>query len=354
MRLDAPGEPLVELASGVDSFYLSGRGRLADRLAADLGAARERARATSTPQEFPVGEETFLVAARPLNKYPFRLDHENGIIGLTGSKSLPTVNVQPSAAFIHAAGIQMALYWFIGTIEMLLGELEWTASRVDVFVDVQGWGLASDDRDRFVCRARDLAMWESSAQFQTLRFGTGKSGLMARIYDKTEESRIKGTDWWPQVWGDGYVPGERVLRVEFQVGRSALNQTSIHEPIEALRRLPRLWGYLTDDWLSYRTRTADGTRSRWPVAPEWESVQQASLRNGALGLERVRSGHRAGSMRRLLPAARGYLAAVGAVGGAESLGDALRVLGREIALQDEDGKHSFDAQLASKRLAYGA
>lgn len=346
-------EPLSELASGVDSFYLSGRGRLSAPLLDDLERARHEARATQSPQEFDAGGETFLVAARPLNKYPFRLDHENGVVGLTASTHLPTVNVQPSAAFIHAAGVESAIYWFMGTLEVLLGEVQWSSSRVDVFMDVQGWDLCSEDRARFVCRARQLAMWESDLAFQTMRFGTGKSGVMARIYDKTAESRARGTDWWPDVWGEPYRAGERVLRVEFQVTRQVLAQTAIDDPVEALDRLPNLWAYLTDEWLSLRTPTADQTRSRWPVAPEWKDVQQASLRNGAIGLERMRAGHRSGSIRRLLPATRGYLAAVGALGGAQSLGDALRVVAREITLQDEAGRHSFDVQLASKRLAFG-
>ncbi|MBZ5740335.1 hypothetical protein [Nocardioides mangrovi] len=343
----------MELASGVDSFYLSGRGRLNEALLADLDRSRDAARETRTPQDFDAGGETFQVAARSLNRYPYRLDHENGVVGLTASAHLPTVNVQPSAAFIHAAGVESALNWFMGTLEMLLGQVVWSSSRVDVFTDVQGWPLTSEDRGRFVCRARQLTMWESDSTFQTMRFGTGKSGVMARIYDKSEESRVKGTDWWPDVWGDPYRAGERVLRVEFQVTREVLAQTAIDDPVEALERLPRLWAYLTDEWLSLRTPTADQTRSRWPIAPEWQDIQEASLRNGAIGLERMRAGHRAGSIRRLLPATRGYLAAVGALGGAQSLAEALRVVGREITLQDEAGRHSFDVQLASKRLAFG-
>ncbi len=198
-----------------------------------------------------------------------------------------------------------------------------------------------------------MAMWEADQTLETLRFGTGKSGLMARIYDKSEESRAKGTDWWPDVWGEAYLAGERVLRVEFQVMRGVLSQTSIDDPLDALERLPELWGYLTDEWLSLRTPTMDQTRSRWPVAPEWVTIQQASLRNGAIGLKRVRSGHRRGSIRRLLPSARGYAAAIGALGGAQTLSEALQVLGREIRLQDEAGRYSFEAQLATKRIAYG-
>jgi hypothetical protein len=307
MGLDV-GVELTELASGVDSFYLSGRGRLDPALLADLEEARAQARLNGTAQEFEAGGEAFAVAARPLNRYPFRLDHEHGVVGLSASSHLPTVNVQPTAAFIHAAGVEAALSWFMGTLEMLLGAVEWSSSRIDVFMDVQGWSLVSEDRSRFVCRARQLTMWESDSALQTLRFGSGKSGVMARIYDKTEESRVKGTDWWPDVWGEAYRPGERVLRVEFQVTREVLTQTAIDDPFDALECLPALWGYLTDEWLSLRTPTADGTRSRWPVAPEWLDVQQASLRNGAIGLERTRAGHRSGSIRRLLPAARGYVA----------------------------------------------
>jgi hypothetical protein len=268
MGLVNAGE-LVELASGVDSFYLSGRGSLSEALLEDLDEARAAARETRTRSLFDVGSDRFWVAGGALNRYPYRLEHVRGLIGLTTSASLPTVHVQPSAAFIHAVGIVQALQWFMDVAGLLLGRVSWKASRVDVFMDSHGWGIESADRGNFVCRAKQRVTYEDEDTLRTLVFGTRKAGVMARIYDKSEESRKKGTDWWPSVWGDAYTPGERVIRVEFQVGRPVLRQSQIDTPADALERLPELWGYLTDRWLSLRQESDDQTRSRWPVAPEW-------------------------------------------------------------------------------------
>jgi hypothetical protein len=185
-----------------------------------------------------------------------------------------------------------------------------------------------------------------------LGFGRRKTGtISARIYDKTAEVEKKGTDWWPSVWGDAYVPGERVVRVEFQVGRGVLKQSRINTPGEALERVPELWGYLTDRWLTLRDPSADETRSRWPVAAEWQHVRRASLRGNAVGLERVADGAHAGSMRRLLPQLRGYLASAGAILGAETLEETMHRVGRRLALDEQETGMSFAGRLREKRLA---
>lgn len=68
---------------------------------------------------------------------------------------------------------------------------------------------------------------------------------------------------------------------------------------------------------------ADETKSRWPLAPQWAAVQQATLWDNAIGLDRVRAGIRKGSIRRLTPALVGYLASAAALLGADDLGSTM-------------------------------
>ena len=348
------GGELVELASGVDSFYLSGRGVLGGRLLEDLEQGRQSARETRSKSPLDVGNERWWIAGGALNRYPYRLEHTRGLIGLTTSASLPTVHMQPTAAFIHAAGIVAAIDWFMDAAELLLGRVSWKVSRVDLFMDSQRWGIESADRTNFVCRAKQRVVYEDDDTFRTLVFGTAKSGVKARIYDKTEESRKKGTDWWPAVWGEAYEPEQRVVRVEFQVSRQVLREGRIDTPADALDRLPELWGYLTDRWLSYREPSQDQTRSRWPVADEWKQIQAASLRGDAVGLSRVTNGATSGELRRIMPALRGYLARAGVLLGAETLDETLRRVGRHVALDELETGRPFTALLADKRLAVSA
>ena len=353
MRLGVGGE-LVELASGVDAFYLSGAGSLPPALVEDLTVAREEARETRTDAVLALGAEDFRVGGGGLQRYGFRLDHPHGVIALTTSASLPAVRIQPRAAFLHAVGVREGLAWFTELVEAAAGPLVWKASHVDLFMDSHGWDLRADERDRFVCRAGQRVTYEDEESLTGLRFGSSKSGaVMARIYDKTEESRSKGTDWWPSKWGELYRPGERVLRVEFQVGRDLMRQISVSSPEEVLERLPSLWGYLTDEWLTYRDPTNDSTRSRWPVAAEWTEVQKATLRGDALGLERVYAGEVTGSMRRMLPALRGYLSSAGALLGAQSLEETLHRVGRVIAVDEERSGVPFASRISAKRIALG-
>ncbi|MGB8649931.1 MAG: hypothetical protein WCD35_04635 [Mycobacteriales bacterium] len=348
-------DPLRELASGVDSFYLSGRAALPQQLVDDLGAARELARESRVPVTLGLGEcVDFRVQAGGFHRHTFRLDHPHGIVGVSASSHVPTFYVQIHAAFIHGVGVCEAIGWFTDLLEGLVGTVDWKTSRVDLFMDSQGWGLEAGDGPRFVCRPKQRITYEEDDVLTGFRLGSGKSGsALARIYDKTAESRLKGTDWWPLKWGEGFVPDERVLRVEFQVGRQVLNQVGVGNPADCLAKAPALWAYLTDSWLSYRVPTADLTRSRWPISPEWECVQAAALRGEALGLERVYAAQKAGSVRRLLPYVRGYLSSVGAHLATESLDDTLRRLGRLLAEDEEHTGVPFVARLQDKRAKLG-
>jgi hypothetical protein len=349
----ATARPLEELASGVDAFYLSGTGALSSALVEDLDEARALAAETKVTVPFGVGDISFGVAGRGLLRYAYRLEHTNGVVGLTTSSALPTVRVQPKASFIHAVGVREALGWFRGHVESFVGPVEWKASRVDLFMDSQGWDLDAAHRGRFVCRARDRWTFESNEAFTGVRFGSGGGAVKARIYDKSEESRLKGSDWWPDKWGSGYRPNERVLRVEFEVNRELMRQVGLSTPEEVLEELPRLWAYLTDEWLTYRRPTSDETRSRWPVAVEWQNVQNASLRDEALGLERVYAGEASGSIRRMLPSLRGYLSSAGAVLGARTLEDTLHRVGRVLASDEDESGIAFVDRLREKHVALG-
>ena len=119
---------------------------------------------------------------------------------------------------------------------------------------------------------------EDSEEFTGFAFGKRTTHTVcARIYDKTKQIEQKGIDWWPKVWGNRYVQGQQVLPIEFEIGRQGLVEFGVRTPHEGIEAAPRIWASVTTDWLSYRSPTEDGTKSRWPVTPEWTDVQcQAS------------------------------------------------------------------------------
>jgi hypothetical protein len=326
---------LTELASGVDAMYLSGRGDLPPSLVSELAEARRAAEEADGPVPFMFGGVEFGIQPRSFGKYKYSLVHPHVQIGLTKSEKLPTLRVQPRSELLHGIGPQATLEWcqHLGAEE--LGDVFWSQNRLDLFCDVQGWDLLGDDRHRFVSQARRLDTHEDGEDFTGFEFGrrTTKT-VCARIYDKTVDVVRTGKDWWIDKWGPAYDPGRPVLRVEFEIGRKGLVEFGIDRPEDALERAAGVWGGLTEHWLSYRSPTSDQTRSRWPVAPEWEAIQQATLRGDALGLDRVRAGKGTGSLRRITPALVGYFARMASLVGTPDVESSLAAL-RHVVADDE-------------------
>lgn len=323
------------LASGLDALYLSGTTELRDSLISLLETQRESAAAWGNVQvPLGFGPEGLSVGWGPWDRYRFRLEHPNALIGLTQSANLPSVRVQPRAEFLHAVGPEGVVEWcdeFAATV--LASPILWQVSRVDLFADVQGWNVVATDRRRFAARANSRRTYEDGDDLTGLQWGAGKP-VLARIYDKTIEIQKDGKDWWPSVWGSSYDPAKHVVRTEFQVKRDALREFGLHSPEQVLAARPMLWKYLTENWLSLRDASEDSNVSRRPVDPDWLVIQSAQLDSEGIGEDLVRSGSLVGDLRRLIPALVGYATRFGALAGAVTLDDLLDAL-HDMLLDDE-------------------
>jgi hypothetical protein len=342
---------LVELASGIDALYLSGRGDVPAGLLEDLEASRVRAEGSSDPERFSLGDLDLIVQPRGWGKYRYSLDHEHARFGLTTSVELPPLRVQPRSEFLHAVGPDKALSWVYSALEPVVNGLHLSAARLDLYADWQGWELAAEDRTRFACRARRLDTHEEGDAFTGIEFGRRKTGtITARIYDKTRQVEHKGLDWWTDVWGSRYDGSGRVLRVEFELGRQGLRQFGVESAMGAISSAPGIWKSLTANWLSYRDPSDDQTRSRWPVAAEWLLVSEAEFAANAVGLERIREAKQAGSLRKLMPLLSGVLASFGALVGAEDVEGTIAALPGPLHNYGLVSKTSFAERVERKAL----
>lgn len=323
---DLERSPLVCLASGVDSLYLSGRVVLAPSVFEELELLRAEAAASGSPGPGPAGWEGWRVAEHSFGRYRFCLLHERGRLGVTSSERLPTLRFQPVAEALHGLGPVDLVAWIDGLVTSAWGPVHWSVSRVDLFSDWQGWDLHGNDRHRFLCRADSRKTYEHGETFTGFEFGSRSSGtLSARIYDKTVDVDKKGTDWWHTIWGAAFDPHRPVHRVEFECNRTLLREFCLTSPAEVLDAAPSLWSYATE-WLSFRIPTGDRTPSRWPLAPEWARVRDCQFPGGAIGLERTTAGRRAGSLRKLFPALTGYVSRFAALSGLDDIDDTVAAL----------------------------
>jgi len=344
---------LRELASGVDALYLSARAALSRPFLDELASAKEVARSSGESLPIVVGGESFRVTAGGFNKYRYRLEHPHGLVGVTESEHLPSFWIQPRSEFIHAVGPEAVVEWYrarlAGACE---NEPSFLVSRIDLHADWQGWSLTGDDRHRFLCRATERDTYEQGEVLSGFVFGRRTTNsVLARIYDKTLEIADKGHEWWFDKWGDRFDPEAKVIRVEVQFGRDGLRPFRINRPEQALEARGDLWRYATGAWLTYRSPTEDATKSRWPLAPEWVDVQGATLMSEAVGLARVRDGIHRGSLRKLLPSLNGYVVALAAHVGTDTIEDTVSALPAYLREYQRRSGRSFSDRVQERRGA---
>ena len=233
---------LMELASGVDALYLSGRASLDGRLFEVLAKLKAEAVELGGSVPFELSGDVWLVKPHSFGKYLYCLDSPAGRVGISTSMKLPPLRVQPRAEHLHALGPRASLAYFERVGELLAaGPVEWGLSRLDLFCDVQGWTLCGDDRHRFVTRAERRDLHEVGETFSGFEFGRRSTKTVcARIYDKTAQIEAKGIDWWADVWGERFDPALAVLRIEFELGRQGLKEFGVTTPTEGLERVSRI------------------------------------------------------------------------------------------------------------------
>jgi hypothetical protein len=343
---------IVHLASGFDALYLNGTTAPDVSLLAELEARKAEAR-VGARVTVAVGDADFEISHMGLGRWPFRLDHNRGVVAIGTGQALPAVHVEPYASFIHSDGIVPALNWFRERIESLLGEVKWTATRADLFADTHGLGLVDTDRELFSCRSRKVATYHEGERMTGFAFGQGGK-LSARIYDKTAEIELKGSGaWWPLVWGEQFDNSLAVTRVEFQLLQPALKQFDAVDPQKLFESAAGIWAHLTESWLTLRKAGDDTNRSRWPVDSRWTQVSKAPLRHDAVAASRMTKVEHARKIESLLPGLRGSLTQFGALLGVSELCDVTHRLERHLRRQDGIRGTTFEDEVRSKALMLG-
>jgi hypothetical protein len=190
--------------------------------------------------------------------------------------------------------------------------------------------------------------------FTGFSFGRRSSKtILGRIYDKTIEIAKEKNYWVPMLWNEKYNPEARVLRVEFELVTKVLHELGIRTLEEALHQMGAIWGYCADDWLTFRDQSDDSNNSRWPLSPEWEAIQNVSMRGNWIGLDRVRGSNSASTIEGLLPGLRGYMSSMGAMFGAKDLDMTMKSVERLLARDETRSGQSMSDRLHQKRLRFG-
>jgi hypothetical protein len=339
----------VELTSGIDALYLSGKAVLLPELFARLEESKLQAQEFHGPVSFDFGGTTVGVSPSGWGMYRYCLGHLYGQIGLSPSTHIPQIRIQPRTEAIHGLGADGMVQWFENLIKEECDTVSFTVNRLDLHADFQGVVLSEADLERFVFKGKEAAFHKFGDQFSGFEFGRRTSKTVcARIYNKTMEVMKSGADFWPDLWGSRYDPSKPVIRVEFEIGKLGLGQFEVTTPGEAIEKAGAIWRYCTDQWLTLRDVGVDQTRSRWSIAEQWKVVQGASLSDGAHGIKRVYDGRKRGDLRKLAPPLIGCLTSFAALLGVETLEEVMDQLPQFSHRYERAMGKSFEDRVAEK------
>ena len=259
------------LSSGLDSLYLSVFLDVSTGLLDfdELEYLKRRA-ATNSDRfaEISLGGETF--ALKPYGRKPYRYVLGNDVFEIRLAERMhPACFVQFLSKGLWHLGLDGALERFDDWCELL--ELprfrEDVPSRADWAFDFH---LPARDfgPDDFVSNAKKDAQYRENGFIQT--FTIGRDQVVMRVYDKIAEiEQQSGKTWFFDLWGTR----SDVWRVEAQVRRARLREGGIETIADLKAYQNDLLRELTTRHTTLRIPTGDSNRSRRPLHPLWQSLQ---------------------------------------------------------------------------------
>jgi AcrR family transcriptional regulator len=181
-------------------------------------------------------------------------------------------------------------------------------SRADIHIDWQG-GYApalSNLSEELRCYIRPGrvkgALYFQGGAATGIQFG--RSQVVARLYNKTLETKEKGNDTYTELLtarcGEAFDPQQDLWRLEFELKREGTKGFRLYAPpeeedadeeveaemnaeeLQHIGMLPRFFArkeelflHLTRHWLRLVEESDDANRSRWPMHPTWQQLREA-------------------------------------------------------------------------------
>ena len=355
---------LKVLRIGVDSLYLSVRGKLFEDWYGRLVVLKEKAQlpdlAERAKAQVRIGDHLFEVKDRGSRFYAFILEDNAYQIKLGKGDTVPLAYVQVRAEYLAFASLDAVLAdlrFILNTVGHLRDEL--VVSRADLCFDfVPPCPLDWLER-AWITRARLIETHYYNHRLNGWSFGR-KSIMSGRLYNKLLEILQKSHAlYWFELWkARGWIDGEDVWRLEGQFEREVLEQLGIRSPASLIENQQGLWRYFTEDWLRLAIpNECDHNPTRWPTHPFW--LAASAIPWGLDDQPRLKRFRRQRIPRdeRLFPAALGYLASFMAREGIEDFGEGVgEFLTQMRAFMDIKGRpegKGCEQLLEDRRLAKG-
>lgn len=265
------------LRFGVDSLYLSYQGELFPEVKERLVKLKQLAQHPEADQQaqaqYAIAGHIFEVKDKGPSIFPFVIEDGAFRISLSKtSKKTPMAYVKLSSRYLCSiTSIEAETH--LRHILSELGTLNNYAhvSRIDLCADfVSHENMESWGREAWITRGKKIDAHAVNEKFTGWSIGLGGK-ISCRLYNKLIEIHTSGrTDLIPLWKAAGWIEGEPIWRVEFQLMRDVLAEHGLISLDSVLANLNGLWSYASTEWLRLTLPNIDDqTRSRWPIHPLW-------------------------------------------------------------------------------------
>ncbi|MBY0499290.1 MAG: replication initiation factor [Gammaproteobacteria bacterium] len=282
------------LRFGVDSLYLSYQGELFPEVKERLATLKQLAQHPEADQQaqaqYPILGHIFEVKDKGSSIFPYVMEDGAFRISLsrTGKKT-PMAYVKLSSRYLCSIK-PIEAEKHLRRILDELGVLENSAhvSRIDLCADfVSSENMESWGRDAWITRGKKIDAHAVNEKFTGWSIGLGGK-ISCRLYNKLLEIHTSGrTDLIP-LWREaGWIEGDPVWRIEFQLMRDVLAEHGLISLDSVLANLNGLWSYASTEWLRLTLPNPDDqTRSRWPIHPLWAYISSVDWKTDLNTLSR--------------------------------------------------------------------
>lgn len=273
------GSPFQPLRLGVDSLYLSYRGKLSEESVDLLSGLKEFAQSAKPGERgqavLGFGDRPFEVKDKARRLFSFALEDGSYRIDLARPQSsLPMAYCKVSSDCLAAIGPEKAQEELYAVLQSL-GEpgAYPTVSRLDIFADfactapMNAW-----TEEAWVTRADRVYRYTEGGEFTG--WGVGAGGpLLCRLYNKSIEIKKSGKDYLKDLWRErGWNGSDPVWRLEFQFRHEVLKQFELGGFRAAMDSLKGLWIYAMAYVRLAVPNPKDRNRTRWATHPLWTAL----------------------------------------------------------------------------------
>jgi hypothetical protein len=310
----------------MDTVYFSCDLPLSDAMRERLSQEKAIAQTRAAQQQVHCPEwlEARVAPQGAKGGYAFLIETEDFSVKLLGEhiQNRPSIFIEMRSHALHThpegadGACESALVWvrthlYADQITAAKHAISFSAakiSRADIHIDWQGGyaptlGNLSEELHCFIRPGRVKgALYFQAGAATGIQFG--RSQVMARLYNKTLETKEKGNEAYAELLtarcGEAFDPEQEVWRLEFEIKREGAKGFRLYAPpaeedpdeeveaemsaeeLQHIGTLPRFFArmeelflHLTRHWLRLVEESDDANRSRWPMHPTWQQLREA-------------------------------------------------------------------------------